>query len=131
MSRNGLQTGQRFPGAGRKKGTPNKATSELKDRINAAVGDWDPVVEMARIARSGLWPVYDPKTNLPLIDPVTGQVVLEMVPQKIRARFQEECASYVHAKRKAVEHSQDPDNPLIGRVGITFIDPKADILEPL
>jgi hypothetical protein len=80
---------------------------------------------MSRIAKEGFWTVYDPKTGEPMLDK-DGNVVRERVDNKIRARFHEESAGYIHAKRKAVELSQDPNNPLIGRVELSFEGPEDD-----
>lgn len=66
---------------GRKAGTPNKATLELKDRLAEAYPDYDPVMAMAALA------------NDPAADPI------------VRFNASKEVAQYVHAKRKAVEHS--------------------------
>ena len=121
-------TGMKF--GGRQKGTLNKDTRTVKDLVAKACGeDWDPVSEMARIAKEGYWTIYDPDTGLPAIDPKTGKVVKQLVDSKIRARFHEESAGYIHAKRKAVELSGDPNNPLVGRVELSFEGPDDDPTE--
>lgn len=71
----GMKTG------GRKKGTPNKRTQELQDRL--AELDCDPVEGMARLA-------MDPNNN-----------------PELRGRMYSELAQYVYPKRKAIEHSGD------------------------
>jgi hypothetical protein len=109
----GLKPGQKaLVGAGRQKGTPNKDKTALRDAIAAACGpDWDPVVEMAIIAQTGLQCIYDPTTNAPAIDPVTGLPIKIMVDAKIRAMSRKEVSEYIHAKRKAVEVSGPDGDP--------------------
>ena len=69
----GMKTG------GRRKGTPNKLTAAVAERL-AALG-CDPISGMARLA-------MDPST-----------------PVEVRARMYSELAQYVAPKRRAVEHT--------------------------
>lgn len=71
----GLKTG------GRKKGTPNKRTQEIQDRL--AELNCDPVEGMAKLA-------MDPENS-----------------PELRGRMYSELAQYVYPKRKAIEHSGD------------------------
>ncbi len=64
---------------GRAKGTPNKTSLEIADKL-AALG-CDPLEGMAQLAQ-------DPKT-----------------PIEVRGRMLSELAQYVAPKRKAIEHS--------------------------
>jgi len=114
MASPGAKPGQRF--GGRVKGTPNKDKDDLRAKIAAVCGDtWDPVVGMAFIAKFGKIPIYDLETK-----ELIGH---EEVEARQRIKCMEESAQYTHAKRKAIELSSDPENPLIGRVGITFVSP--------
>lgn len=66
---------------GRKRGTPNKRTEDLVERLSEAMGaDWCPIVALARIAD-------DPGTSLDM-----------------RVRCLSEVAPYLQPKRRAIEH---------------------------
>ena len=73
---------------GRKKGTPNKKSQEITDRL--AEIDCDPIMGMARIA-------VEAESN--------GEFVLA-------GNMYKELAQYIAPKRKAVEVSGDPEFPL-------------------
>lgn len=66
---------------GRQKGTPNKDTKALQDRIAERYPGWDPVEAMAEIAQ-------DDKNDV-----------------MIRLAALKEIAQYIHPKRKAIEHT--------------------------
>ncbi len=66
---------------GRQKGTPNKDTKALCDRIASKYPGWDPVEAMAEIARD------------------------EQNDVMIRLAALKEIAQYIHPKRKAIEHT--------------------------
>ena len=74
------------PGAGRKKGVPNRATLDIQARL-AALG-CHPIEGMALIA-------MDPKS-----------------PPELRGRMYSELAQYVAPKRKAVEMSGPNGSPV-------------------
>jgi hypothetical protein len=108
-------------GAGRAKGVPNKSTIELRALIAEKCGaDWDPLVEMARIAQTGAQPVWDPITDkqavITDVDPDTGISftipVTIPVSDKVRSMCRKEVAEYLHAKRKAVEMSGPDGDPI-------------------
>lgn len=75
----------RPPNAGRKKGTPNKANTELQSRIKKhieekyGVVDYDPVLAMAEIAHEKKHPI------------------------EIRQKCHSEVAQYFHPKKRAIE----------------------------
>ena len=105
-----LKPGERHPGAGRIKGTPNKDTKTLKELIAAACGaDWDPVVEMALIAKTGLMDEYqpDPLTGVPI---KTGNQLI--ADPKTRVLCRKEVSEYIHPKRRAIEVSDPNGDPL-------------------
>lgn len=100
---NGLQKGQRFPGAGRAKGTPNRSRSEIQQLIEEACPGWNPLQAMARAARTGFFESYDPITGEPKVDPKTKTPVRCDLSEKTRAMLLKETNEYCYAKRKAVE----------------------------
>ena len=81
--------GGRRPGTpktgGRSKGTPNKATQDVRDKL-AALG-CDPIEGMARIAMD------------------------EANPPELRGKMFAELAGYIAPKRKAIEHEAGPPWP--------------------
>jgi hypothetical protein len=79
---------------GRKKGTPNRATRTLKEKLDTI--DCDPVLELTKIA-------MDEKNSI-----------------EIRVRCLIEIAPYVHPKRKPVDLSSD--QPTVINVN-TKLDP--------
>jgi hypothetical protein len=114
MASPGAKPGQRF--GGRPKGAPNKDKEDLRAKIALVCGDkWDPVQAMAFIAMFGQIPIYDMETK-----EIVGH---EPVESRQRIKCMEESAQYTHAKRKAIEISQDPDNPFIGQVQLEFVSP--------
>lgn len=74
---------------GRQKGTPNKDTKALCDRIAERYPGWDPVEAMAEIARD------------------------EQNDVMIRLAALKEIAQYIHPKRKAIEHTGKDGAPLV------------------
>jgi hypothetical protein len=76
MSR-GAKPGERR--GGRTSGTPNKDKAILRDMVNAAFPDWDPVLAMAKIATT----TTDPAVELQAC---------------------KEVAQYIHPKLKSIEH---------------------------
>jgi len=86
---------------GRTKGTPNKSTVELKDRIAEKFPDYDPVMAMVALA------------NDQSADPI------------MRFNASKEVAQYVHPKRKAIEHSGKNGEPLPTPV-VQVLPPSAD-----
>ncbi len=80
---------------GRKKGTPNKRSTELADKLAAL--NCDPITAMAKIAMD------------------------ETVELRIRAQLFKELAAYCYPKRKAVEHTGDAFEQVV----ISFADPNS------
>ena len=76
-----MPSGGYRPGAGRKKGVPNKDTQALQDRIASKYPGWDPVEAMAEIAQDD-----------------TNDVMIRLAALK-------EVSQYIHPKRKAIEHT--------------------------
>jgi len=75
-----MAKGGKREGAGRKPGVPNRDKAVLRDMVNAAFPDWDPVLAMAKIATTTM----DPAVELQAC---------------------KEVAQYIHPKLKAIEHS--------------------------
>jgi hypothetical protein len=71
---------------GRQKGTPNRSVAELERKLRLL--GCDPIEGMALIA-------VNPENNI-----------------ELRAKMFSELAGYLVPKRKALEHSNDPDNPI-------------------
>ena len=84
---------------GRKKGTPNKKTLEVHERISAL--DYDPITTMVKISQQAM-----ADENYAL----AGQMAKEL-------------AQYVYPKRKAIEHINKEDiDPLPTQLIINFTD---------
>jgi hypothetical protein len=81
-----------FKSGGRVSGTPNLRTQELMSRLEAL--GVDPVLGLAQIAK-------DPTASLDL-----------------RARVQIELLAYMYPKRKALDVSAQPQQPISIRIGI-------------
>jgi hypothetical protein len=96
---NGIKGGKR-PGAGRKKGVPNKRTAEIQAEVEAT-GE-TPLAFMLRVMRT--------EASNDIEDPRLMQSILEMRFEAAKA-----AAPYVHARLAAVE--------LSGKIGLN----KADI----
>ena len=100
--------GQRVPGSGRTKGTPNKRTVEVIERLTAL--DCDPIAAMAKAVsmdaltlaiEGGYIDAADAKK-----DPIGCRVrACDLYPPELRLKMASELAQYVAPKRKAVEHS--------------------------
>lgn len=88
-----MPVGGKREGAGRPKGSANKRTLEVAERL--AKMRCDPIVGMARIAMSRKNPI------------------------ELRGRMFAELAQYIAPKRRAVEHSTDLPTleALLGRLG--------------
>ncbi len=122
MAKRGHKPGTPRPlNAGRKKGTPNKRTIEVAERL-AALG-CDPIEGMARIAQ-GDTPCpechqvgkqkYSVGIAGPYVDIDGGKLMTcrlchgtgkEPIPAKLAGDMYRELAQYVAPKRKAIEHS--------------------------
>ena len=83
-----------FKSGGRTKGTPNKKTQEVVERLEAL--GCDPIEGMARIAMN------------------------EANPLELRGRMFAELAGYVAPKRKAIEHSSEDGS---GEITVRWMTP--------
>ncbi len=92
-------TGSRPKTGGRQKGTPNKATLDVVEKL-AKLG-CDPLAGMAKLALD--------ESNTP----------------ELRGKMMAELAQYVAPKRKAIEHSGDVDHSLTIEV-VKFAKDKAN-----
>lgn len=82
-----MPRGGKREGAGRRKGTAGKKTLEIQEKLDAL--GCDPLEGMAIIA----------------------QRAMNEGDMSLAGSMYKELAQYVAPKRKAVEHSTDPDNP--------------------
>lgn len=98
------QHGGRREGAGRKKGSHNRASVERQERI-ASTGQTplDVLIEVMRFCRANLAMAQQNKEGKDV------QRIWAMVTAKIAA----DAAPYVHPKLAAIQVSGDPDNPLV------------------
>jgi hypothetical protein len=122
MAKRGPKPGTpRNPNSGRKKGTPNKDTREIAERL-AALG-CDPIEGMARIAQgdspcpechSAGKQLYSMGIAGPYVDIDNGKPMTcakchgtgkEPIPAKLAGEMYRELAQYIAPKRKAVEMS--------------------------
>lgn len=87
----------RTSGQGRPKGSPNRQTVEIADKL-AKLG-CDPLTGMAKIAMNA------------------------KNPMDLRARMYAELAQYIAPKRKAIEHSGEGGGPVMGLVMMPPKDP--------
>jgi len=92
MGKTGPKPGSpRIPGSGRKAGTPNKATADLKQWLGE-MGYGHPVLNMAALAMR-----VDPKFEGTCVEADLG----------LAGRMHEAIARYVEPQRKAIEVSTD------------------------
>lgn len=99
------QKGQKTPGSGRKKGTPNKKTVELMQVLEK--NNFDPGEELIYLYREARKIFEFRKKNSNLVGALSAMDRMIEVAEDI--------AQYVYPKKKAIEHS--------GEVGVrTFAD---------
>jgi hypothetical protein len=88
-------------GSGRKKGTPNRSSLEVAERLREL--DCDPIEGMARIAMD------------------------EKHTPELRARMYSELATYLFPKRRAVELAADPVTPQQSKLVVEFVRAKPQV----
>ncbi|MDX1453487.1 MAG: hypothetical protein R3183_13085 [Oleiphilaceae bacterium] len=98
-------SGGRRKGAGRPKGTPNKRSQEVAEKIKAM--GCDPIEGMARIAMQAEDEAAIQERFQDKKDALT-----------LAGNMYKELAQYVAPKRRAVEVSSDPDQPLATTIQI-------------
>lgn len=110
MSRRGSKPGERR--GGRAKGTPNKRTTDLAERIAQVCGkDFDPVLSMAKLAKEELAFLASKDGAADLLKAieqkdlkaVDGALKRLAASKGFALEALSEVSQYVHAKRKAVE----------------------------
>lgn len=74
-----MATGYKTIGSGRKKGTPNKKTANLKELIEENYQGFDPIIELIAISKR------------------------EKLPVDLKVSILKSVAEYVYPKRKAIE----------------------------
>lgn len=121
--------------ASSRKGVPNKRTQEMLAKLDEHFPGYDPVLQMAGIAQTATIDAELNTLHLELRDFLTKvvdhlkrkgdkqpcQSLIEQLTAVIdepsvgidhRITCMKEVANYIHPKRKAIEHSNDPENPL-------------------
>jgi hypothetical protein len=134
MAKRGPKPGtqKKTPGSGRKAGTPNRKTLELREELQALGMNTtrdDPVVFMAKVywgdvktqAMGAFGPLFlDKKKTKPLL-------VEASLGTKVHCAA--EVASFLHAKRKAIEVSAPGGGPLQHQHSLDLEQLNADELE--
>jgi hypothetical protein len=86
---------KRPPGAGRKKGTPNKATAAFRD----VLGDhnFSPAEELIKVYKAS-WSLYEKRRQTRAFGAAVDAL-------KLCAKIADDVAQYTYPKLKAVEHT--------------------------
>lgn len=74
-----MATGYKTFGSGRKKGTPNKKTANLKELIEENYEGFDPIIELIKVSKQ------------------------ENLPVDLKVSILKTVSEFIHAKRKAIE----------------------------
>ncbi len=119
---------------GRKKGTPNKSTATLKERMDRL--KCDPFTVLARIANGELacgvchgkgktryQSAEGADRTLERLCQSCYGSKLERISPAERGKAAAELAQYLEAKRKAIEHSGTEGGPIQARVEVVFVKP--------
>jgi hypothetical protein len=111
-SKRGARPGERR--GGRAKGTPNKDTRSVMERLQAL--GHDPITGMAMIAMGmgGCRNCRNTGKKDGVTCEVCGGTKHEPLDPALRGRMDAELAQYVYPKRKAIEHSGAEDAPPVG-----------------
>ncbi len=112
------QNGGYRPGSGRKKGTPNKLTGEIKARILASgESPLDVMMAVMREYRTAADKLGDKYV-------VVGQQVIDRLKLLHQAAdIASMAAPYVHSKLQAIEHSGKDNGPIRHQVEFVFVEP--------
>ena len=105
-------------GSGRKKGTPNKSISPLKERAQALGVD---PFEVLLLFAKGDWKAlgYDAETYTVHSKDFSNEL-LTIQPQ-VRAKAAAEACQYLFPKLKAIEHTGKDGTPLPGAQIVVYI----------
>lgn len=104
MGIKGVKTG------GRAKGTPNRSTIELQKKAHELGVD---PFEILCLFAKGDWQTLGYKSEVFVtIDGEKSSSYRLTIDPAVRAKCASEIASYLFPKRKAIEHSSDPENPI-------------------
>jgi hypothetical protein len=106
-----LTKGQRHPGAGRKKGQPNKNTLDVMQKCKEL--GVDPLEIMLRFA-AGDWKGLGYKEEKRVVGIGPKGLLIEdyVIDAGLRQKSAKDVSEYLYAKRKAVEHSGEDGEPL-------------------
>lgn len=109
-----MAKGGKQPGAGRPKGSQSKANKMIEDILETM--NCDPLRILAEIAKG------ERVHCTTYLDKEQGEHVEEEIVPSLDQRKDacKELLGYIYPKRKAVEHSTDPDKPLQTKIEVTF-----------
>lgn len=94
--------GERQPGSGRTKGTPNKATKILQDKCEEL--GVDPFTVLLLFAKGDYEALGYEKERVKTITEA-GEPIYELtIAPELRQKSARDACEYIHPKRKAVEH---------------------------
>lgn len=96
---------------GRSAGTPNKSVIPLRE-ICERVG-CDPFEVLIKFA-AGDWKGLNYPSETQTIEGDGWQREEYYITPQMRVHAAKEACTYLHPKRKAIEHSNDPENPING-----------------
>lgn len=103
MEKGGVKGGPKTTGSGRKKGTPNKKTQELRDKCEAAgVDPFDVLLQICKGTKEII--VKDDKGK--------EKTVELPINTEHRLAAAKELCQYIYPKRKAIELTSDEDNAI-------------------
>lgn len=108
--------------SGRRKGTPNKDTKELMEiALRLGVSPFEVLLLFVK----GDWKSlgYDMEKQI-VSSNDHGDIYKYTIEPSVRAKCATEAASYLYPKRKAIELSTDPENPIEITGAITLEDRK-------
>lgn len=105
------------PGAGRKKGVPNKMTAEVRKRVLAS--GKTPLEVLQYVYEKILEAAEKMAPDAFLV--VDSQVVDRLTLFERAAEVADKAAPYMHARLQAIEHKGDGGGPIQQRVLVEFV----------
>lgn len=99
----------KIPGSGRKKGTPNKRNQEIIDKAEEL--GVDPFEIILLFAKRD-WKALGYKSETVIKAAKNGTYEVDTITAQMQLSAAIEAAQYLYPKRKAIEHSSDPENPI-------------------
>lgn len=97
--------GGKRPGAGRKKGEPNRRSADIAARVESILG-CSPVEKLAHVAQDAWKRAEQHRRDAEQVGPDGGEYLKHAHAEEgLAAQCLKEAAQYCAPKRKAVEHS--------------------------